>query len=572
MKKGLLTLLLNLTLCFVFAQQGNHIWYFGQNAGLDFRYGEPTPLLDGALNINEGCATISDDDGNLLFYTDGLSVWNSNHIVMPNGTGLLGDPSATQSSVVVPHPGNADQYYIFTVPASEVDLNIGLNYSIVDMTLEGGLGDITTKNVLLCNPITERVTAVINQDGTGIWVITHLWNSDAFYAYLIDNAGLNTTPVISSVGSTHTDVTTNAAGYFKASIDGNKLAIARTIRTISTFPGQFPSTIEMFDFDNSTGIVSNPIITPSTYFRVYGLEFSPDGSKLYFANNQPTSSTNPMEIYQMDLSAGSATDIINSATIIGTHPKPSISTFAGALQLARNGKIYVSVAGSEYLGVIQNPDVLGTGANYISNGVYLGGQIANYGLPNFIYGFESLGDPLKTTFIHLSATAQHNYNVLKWTVSSDDPLQYFEIQKSPDAKTFETIAHTDAQTGTHTYTWEDYTPAPDWIYYRIVAINPQGNALASRMVALQSASMDDVLQIYPNPLSSDQPLQIQLPDIKSSAVSLTLWNAQGQKVYDLTNVHTANTIQLPALPKGIYYLQVKADGLKQNLSKKLVVW
>jgi len=68
----------------MYSQKEANIWYFGENAGLDFNSGVPVALLDGQLNTREGCATISDKNGNLLFYTDGITVWNRSHKIMQN--------------------------------------------------------------------------------------------------------------------------------------------------------------------------------------------------------------------------------------------------------------------------------------------------------------------------------------------------------------------------------------------------------------------------------------------------------------------------------------------------------
>src|SRR5690606_7299225 len=97
------------------AQNEANIWYFGENAGLDFNSGSPIALLDGQLNTLEGCSTISDSDGNLLFYSDGIKVWNKNHQIMLNGTGLHGHVSSTHSALIIPKPNNSNIYYIFTV-------------------------------------------------------------------------------------------------------------------------------------------------------------------------------------------------------------------------------------------------------------------------------------------------------------------------------------------------------------------------------------------------------------------------------------------------------------------------
>jgi hypothetical protein len=174
-----LALIFNSLICD--SQNQNKIWYFGDHAGLNFNSGSPVALLTGQLNTAEGCSSISDNTGTLLFYTDGQKVWNRNHIVMPNGFGLLGDPSTTQSALIVPIPGSATLFYIFTID----DLGGNMTYSIVDMSMAAGLGDVTaTKNVLLHAAVSEKQASVLRCDGN-IWVISHKWTSNTFYADLI---------------------------------------------------------------------------------------------------------------------------------------------------------------------------------------------------------------------------------------------------------------------------------------------------------------------------------------------------------------------------------------------------
>src|SRR5687768_1932810 len=83
---------------FSFSQKEANIWFFGTNAGLDFNSGSPVAITGGMINTHEGCASVCDANGDLLFYSDGITVWNKNHQVMPNGSGLSGDYSSTQSA------------------------------------------------------------------------------------------------------------------------------------------------------------------------------------------------------------------------------------------------------------------------------------------------------------------------------------------------------------------------------------------------------------------------------------------------------------------------------------------
>src|SRR5215212_7445630 len=110
------------------AQQGN-IWYFGNFAGLSFNKTPPAPIADGQLNSLEGTSVICDANGDLLFYTNGRIVFNGNHDLLLNGSGLKGHPSSYQSSIIVPKPGSSTIYYIFTADAWENDGKGGYCYS-----------------------------------------------------------------------------------------------------------------------------------------------------------------------------------------------------------------------------------------------------------------------------------------------------------------------------------------------------------------------------------------------------------------------------------------------------------
>ena len=185
------TLFISFLFCFnlVFSQGEANIWYFGGNAGLDFNSGSPVAITNGQLTTNEGCATISNSLGQLLFYTDGIAVYDKLHQVMPNGTGLLGHPSSTQSAIIVPNPVNTNIYYIFTTDFE--GYSNGLNYSVVDITLNGGLGDVTSqKNALLKTPICEKLTAIKNEAANEYWVVSHGYGNNEFCSYRVTAAGV----------------------------------------------------------------------------------------------------------------------------------------------------------------------------------------------------------------------------------------------------------------------------------------------------------------------------------------------------------------------------------------------
>ena len=259
-----------------FAQGEANIWYFGGHAGLDFNTLTPTPLYDGQLSTAEGCATISTATGQLLFYTDGSIVYNSAHQVMPNGTGLLGHTSTTQSAIIVPNPSNSNIYYIFTT--SEALLADGVRYSEVDLSLNGGLGDVTsTKNiVLLSGEVAEKLTSVKHTNGQDYWVMCHDYLNNAYHAFAVTPSGVNTTSVVNNIGFSYDNYSTKA-GYLKFSSDGSKLANAFFISNTNA--------IELFDFNAATGILSNLRVINCS-IKPYGVEFSASGNVLYVSKSK----------------------------------------------------------------------------------------------------------------------------------------------------------------------------------------------------------------------------------------------------------------------------------------------
>ncbi len=340
----------------------NNTWYFGNNAGMDFSSGPPVPLTNGALFAYDCSSSISDSLGNLLFYTNGVTVYNKNHVAMANGTGLLGNNNAGQVAIIVPQPSSPNIYYIFTV-----DVFIGANgfrYHIVDISLNSGLGGVTSKNNLLFSPSTERIDAIYNSCDNSYWIVTHRWNSNTFSSYKLTSTGLNTTPTNSNIGSVHSGITNNALGQMTISDNGKKIVCA-------TYGAD---RFELFDYNMNTGVVSNPI-TISGYTRAWGAAFSPDNSLLYVTQWYG------QNITQFNLNAGSPTNIINSATIVGSASGPGTNGYhIGYLELAPDDKIYAAVYNDSFLAVINSPNSLGTACNLVDNGFHLGGKLSHAGL------------------------------------------------------------------------------------------------------------------------------------------------------------------------------------------------
>ncbi|MBK8952990.1 MAG: hypothetical protein IPM85_12635 [Chitinophagaceae bacterium] len=197
--KKTITILLLITACLhngslTLNAQKNNIWYFGAQSGLDFNTGPGVPAIpvatgNSAMIADEGCSSICDNNGRLLFYTNGVNVYNRNHVLMLNGSSIGGNISAFQSSLIVPYPGNPNLYYIFTADAIENSYANGYRYSVVDMSGDNGNGAVTSKNGLLSAPGTERLAACRHANGADVWVITNDDSSNTFRTWLVSCSG-----------------------------------------------------------------------------------------------------------------------------------------------------------------------------------------------------------------------------------------------------------------------------------------------------------------------------------------------------------------------------------------------
>gem|GEM_PF-2635156 len=346
-------------------------WYFGLNSDLKFTdSSSPQIVRNSRIFANEGCSSISDSLGNLLFYTNGDVVWNKNHDTMLNGAGLYGNYSSTQSALIVKKPGSIHSFYIFTtdsVPWYPRKMNRGVRYSEVDLSKDGGNGAIVLKNKLLFQLSSEKLTAVKHVDGLSIWVAGIKRNTDSIYAYLVSDTGIVFPPVISRnqgypIGNS---MYNSGIGQSKFSQNG---------KLFSYIERDTSSRIHIMEFNNLTGVLSK-VRTIIKVPEIYGVEFSANGDVLY------TSATYPGKIYQAQIntigSNSKFSDVFKEISINST------LGYIGALQFAPDGRIYVAAAFDSFLHCINSPNRIGAACGFVPRAIKLSGQ-TRWGLPAFV--------------------------------------------------------------------------------------------------------------------------------------------------------------------------------------------
>ncbi|HIA36801.1 MAG TPA: hypothetical protein EYN89_08775 [Flavobacteriales bacterium] len=366
----------------------NNNWFFGTNAGINFNTSPaPAVSIGGWASVAQEASTAVSDSmtGNLLFYTNSDTIYDASHSPMPNGMNLVGGGhSSNQGVITVPDPGNPDRYYVFSVgkgdlegssptPANWMPPYGGLAYHVVDMTLNGGMGDLASKdNILyLAGPTTmfeSRVTAAIHGNGQDYWIIvrrndgTGTWN---FYSYLINASGVQP-PVISAASQTG-----EGFGAMKVSPDGTKIAIAGN--KLFPFTGMYdPQYVEVFCFNNQNGKASpQEIYAGGTMFNLAN-SFSPDSKLLYFVANGLSAMNG---LYQIELATNTVTQISTSSPM--------------AMQLGLDGRIYANGGGgSNSISLIDQPNIIGSGCNFMLQSIPLASGKCWTGMCNLINAYE----------------------------------------------------------------------------------------------------------------------------------------------------------------------------------------
>jgi len=351
------------------AQKAN-IWYFGENSGLDFNSTPTTAITDENQMISEnGSAVLCDSNGDLVMYTNGETLWDADHNVIPNGENLAGSNESTQNALFLAAPDTPGLFYLFTTDQNPPIGPIGLCYTTISVFQNNY--EILEKNIPVLSISTEKLTAVRHSNEKDFWVITREFNTDRWHAYLLTSEGLNMNPVISATGviQTQSGMVDLPVGAVKASPDGSLLATAYYDKEV----------FELYDFDAATGIISNPRASRQLYKGAYSVEFSPDGTKLFASTYYLTGGGNGSYLFQFNLLSG--IDLRVVAPVASSSDYPYRAT---ALQLAPDGLIYVARSDGDSIGVIQSPDRVGLECNFEENFLSLKGRKCGAGLPNVL--------------------------------------------------------------------------------------------------------------------------------------------------------------------------------------------
>ncbi len=583
MRKWILILFLIPTISFGQKEVSN--WYFGA-AAIDFNCNPVKPISQ-SVNFypEEGSSSISDQFGNLLFYSDGHTVFDKTHQVMLNGFDIGLDTfcygSSTQGVLIVKQPMQDSIYYIFTTDCAENKLANGFCYSIVNMNLNSGNGKVILKKQLLLPKTCEKLCAVRHSNGIDTWILTHEWGNSNFTAFLLSSSGLSLTPIVSVAGRIQlpADMTDSypmypypeaaARGHLKFSAQGDKLI---SVSTSDCHPNE--SHAELFSFNATTGIVTHNFdIFTSDSSIYYGASFSPNGNLLY-----TSSGWYGKFIHQFNLVPFDSISVANSKYIVFEDTSITSTTgFPSALQIGPDGKIY-NATNTQALNVIDSPNQYGSSCNFQLNSLQLSLDscwfaASQYGLPNndesfylnsfigstcnpmSVTNFSTLDSCTGSAISFFDISDFFPFAINNWSWDFGDPssglLNYSQL-KNPQ--------HTYSSIGLYQVKLIAYS---DTFYLcKVDSITKTINVNCVTGIT-QTSSLDNYVNIFPNPVNDFLQIESQV-----NITGVNIYNSQGQLVYSKRDNYNIKTIELN-LDSGLYILELYNDTGKTR--KKIII-
>ena len=531
--KRLLISIAILFCCNVFVSAQNTVWYFGRNTsmtssfGLDFTGVTPssgTPVqrnFESAIDYYESVSVVSDNDGNVLFYTDGIYVYDASHTIIYGAPSkLLGTEATTdlassvQGAYSLLKPGSETEYYLFTSGAIDRPSGTtGLRVNEIDMSLPGNgttaspLGEMITSDVVLRPTSTEMMTAYSNCGTDTAWVITHEPNSWNFISILVTKDGIQSVNIQEletprdpwSSGFSTDWGSPNGRGSMDISSDGSRLIMT----------GQNPVGSHILNFNRFTGEVSAPIaiLDPTgAPWDGYGCEFSPDGTRAYFASNV----TNGM--FQYDVATDASTWITDADG--DSH---------GEIITGNDNKLYIgkpAELGLTGIGVINDPNNPVGSINYNPDEHIFSGGVVSYAMPQGFYC------PLSSCLIDM-------------VVDQCDTVAPFQLTATPEGGTFGGGPYIDsagifspllAGEGTHWVTYDNGCEKPDSIQITVnTCVPPCFDTTLSNTIP--PICVDETVDLSAYEVTSDGGTwsRVNTPSGSSPAVII------GESVFDATN-------------------------------------
>jgi hypothetical protein len=159
-------------------------------------------------------------------------------------------------------------------------------------------------------------------------------------------------------------------------------------------------------------------------------------------------------------------------------------------------------------------------------------------------------------------------NLLQWSTGAEQNTLYFEVQKSTNAKDFNTISIINASgnsTSTKSYQYSDNVAllqAPVY-YYRLKMVDANGSFTYSNILLIKNAKGITVT-VYPNPAKDRAIINVTDKSLLNTNAQLT--DISGKLLQNVFITQTVTAINISQYENGVYMLRL-ANGESIKLVK-----
>jgi hypothetical protein len=400
------------------SQGRNSNWLFAEQNKIAFTWQGPQVSSSPWSHVFT-VSPLSDPDGSLLLFTDWSGIFSAGGDTIFD-TSQSADPTVPgQGWLLVPVPQSTSLIQAFRIDRTFPTWTLWTG--VVDLSLNDGAGAMPAGMQLLMDSAVSALTAVQHSNGQDYWILTHRSGDDAYLAYLLGPTGLDTIPVVSHTGPVRPEVFNgffNPAnfGSLVATYDGTKLGcMAFPANPFSEGAVQ----LAVSSFNASSGTVDCWMeFTDFPGWGANGLEFSPDGSKL-FASSLDYSAPSYLTLHQYDVSVQDTGVVLASHVVLDNEESSNLGGIQGNLKMALgpDGRIYMHrECDPDHLGVVQFPDSIGSAAGYQREGLAIPASACD-GLPNLCKRYHD-----SEMSIGMDDQGQATKGLRAWPVPADDEL------------------------------------------------------------------------------------------------------------------------------------------------------
>jgi len=544
-----------------YCQRYDFNWVFGYDGGkgdpkfgtssVDFNSGNPTVSFaaQGKMVIFETNASISDEAGKLLYYTNGYDVEDANFKKVQGATNLgirywdgLHEP---QGVLFINNPSSDSSYYLFYI---NIVLNspnfyiLDINYLLIDKFLENVINKGNVVHDTLSNGC---LSACKHANGRDYWILINKENTNLFYKYLLTSEG------IIFIGTQNVGPTIKE-GYGQAVFSPNGKYFA-LLDAISFSEGLY---IKLYKFDRCNGNLEFIRMGNFPTSSFSGISFSPNSRYLYYSEQK--------NLYQFDLQDPESfsfldlIDTIESQTAWGSQ--------YNLHQLGPDGRIYISNAYSNFvMHRINKPNEKGTACLPKSNSFALK-TLGGFGIPNMpnyrlgpldgsscdTLGIDNIPwawwrhDQDTTDYLNFEFSDLSAYEVTEWEWSFGDG----NLSKT--------------QSPIHRY-------SKNGIYeVCLIAKNKNGadtlcKTLQVGTTSLKDSKLEIKIELFPNPCSNY--FIINVLDYNPEKMVLNLHDVTGRLILTRRLYEGSNGFESETMPNGVYFAKIFEQGIEVKCEK-----